>query len=157
MSYDMYNREANNNNNSSSKNINKEPQQRIVKPTFQLTPPCGRKFGTTTMNNNNNNNGGSNNHSSIAGTLLSAAATTSAFQLENNNNNVKPMTPPAQRKLGTSSPVPQAQAQTQAATLPSNDPRLSYPFCPYKAEGDEERHSSGRTASLSITCLRPTL
>ena len=147
-----YARESNNNNNNSSSI--KEPQHRIAKPTFQLTPPCARKFGTATMSaersdspdrvrNNSSNNNNNNGNSSIAGTLLSAAATTTAFHLENNNNNnnsFKPMTPPAQRKLGTSSPVPQ--------TLPPNDPRLSYPFCPYKSDTDEARHSSGRIARI---------
>jgi hypothetical protein len=78
------------------------------------------------LKNNNSNN----NHSSIAGTLMSVAATTATFHLENNNNNGKIMTPPASRKFGTSSPVPQ--------TLPPNDPLLSYPFCPYKMSSDED-------------------
>jgi len=142
-----YTREANNNKantntntNTNNNNNNKDPQQqRIVKPIFQLTPPCGRKFGTATMSADRSdspdrvkNNNSNNNHSSIAGTLMSVAATTATFHLENNNNNNngKIMTPPASRKFGTSSPVPQ--------TLPPNDPLLSYPFCPYKMSSDED-------------------
>jgi hypothetical protein len=59
---------------------------------------------------------------------------TTSFHAENSSSGRSPaMTPPATRKLGTSSPVPQ--------TLPPSDPRLSYPFCPYKVETDPGRNS----------------
>ena len=88
--------------------------------------------------------GNANSHSSITGTLLSAtAATTSAFHQENNNNEVKAvastvmMTPPAQRKLGTSN-----------QTVSPNDPRLSYPFCPYKVENNVDDDDDDGEVSL---------
>ncbi len=128
-------RENNNNNtivksNSSSSNT----KDRIVKPAFQLTPPCGRKFGTATMSAERSGSpdhvNKNSQHSAFAGTLLTAAATTASFFENNNNNNNKtPMTPPALRKFGTVSPAPQ--------TLSPTDPLLSYPFCPYKVEPEQ--------------------
>ena len=135
-------RENNNNNNTivkSNGSSNNNTKDRIVRPAFQLTPPCGRKFGTATMSAERSGSPDQVNknsqHSAFAGTLLTAAATTASFFENNNNNNSKnPMTPPALRKFGTVSPAPQ--------TLSPTDPLLSYPFCPYKVEPEQ---ISGRT------------
>jgi hypothetical protein len=135
-------RESNNNNNNnvvkSNTTTNNNTKDRIVKPAFQLTPPCGRKFGTATMSAERSGSpdpvNKNSQHSALAGALQSAAATTSGF-FENNNNNKTPMTPPALRKFGTVSPA-------APPTLSPTDPLLSYPFCPYKVEPEQ---TSGRT------------